>query len=107
MKNLLINREFEVAGNWYAPQEKINEFKSVKVSELLNTSSSAGDWNGLFAQVLNGKTYIIPFSQQNNWPRSNGYTLFTGELYCKINGVITELTEWEDILVDYCEMIYN
>jgi hypothetical protein len=106
MKNLLINRTFNVQGNWYAPQEIINDYKSVKISELLNTCSSAGDWDGLFAQELNGKTYIIPFYQENNYPRS-GFTLYTGDVFCKIDGKLETRIEFDDIVQEYCEMIYN
>jgi hypothetical protein len=54
MNNLLINRKYNVPGNWYAPKEFLNnKFKSVVKSNLYDTSSSAGDWaDGLFKKLV-------------------------------------------------------
>ena len=49
--NLLLNREYVVEGNWYAPKNFLYEnFKSVTRVELINTMSSAGDWSGMLIQ---------------------------------------------------------
>lgn len=84
MNTLLINRTFQVEGSWYAPKDKLLGFNSVLSFSLLNTMSSAGDWDGIFFQLINGKVYGIPFSQENNCPNS-GYTLYTGNIYCSIS----------------------
>lgn len=42
--NLLLNREYVVDGNWYAPEKFLYEnFKSIIRVKLINTMSSAGD----------------------------------------------------------------
>jgi len=78
MNNLLINRKYNVPGNWYAPKEFLNnKFKSVVKSNLYDTSSSAGDWGGWFIQKIGKVFYLIMFYQENNYSHS-GFTLFTG-----------------------------
>ncbi len=78
MKTLLTNRDWNVPGNWYEPCQKLKQFKSVISAEYNFTSSSAGDWSGLFIQKLNGKLYSIAFEQENNSPYS-GFTLRTND----------------------------
>jgi hypothetical protein len=87
MKNLLTNRKWQVDGNWYNPRYKLKEFKSVVYAEYINTSSSAGDWDGLFIQKISNRSYAIPFFQKNNYPGS-GFTLYTGELFRKWKGYL-------------------
>lgn len=74
--NLLIEREFcidsEAANGgrltWYTPTEHIKEkYPSVLDTEFTQTSSSAGDWNGLIVQRQGGGVAVIPFSQENHW----------------------------------------
>lgn len=77
MKQLLLNREYQVEGHWNRPRAFLTEnFKSVESAVLMQTSSSAGDWEGVFVQKLHGTYYVIPFSQENNYP-SSGFTLRT------------------------------
>lgn len=85
MKALLINREWNVAGSWYEPCRKLEQFKSVINADYYCTSSSAGDWDGLMFQRLNNRIYAIPFSQVNNCPRG-GFTLYTGDVVAKLVG---------------------
>ena len=76
---LLCGREWNVAGNWFAPLKKLESFKSVLLVEYYNQSSSAGDWDGFFVQKLGGKYFLIMFAQENNYP-NEGFTLRTGSI---------------------------
>lgn len=63
---LLLDREWEVEGTWYAPQKFLSEnYTTVVRSELWNTSSSAGDWDGYFVQRQGSRYYLIIFWQEN------------------------------------------
>lgn len=75
-KALLCDREWNVAGNWYAPLKKLESFKSVCWAEYENQSSSAGDWDGFFVQKLGKRWNLIFFNQENNYP-DEGFTLYT------------------------------
>lgn len=104
--NILTNREFQVEGNWNAPKAYLLEFKSVIDVELTQTSSSAGDWEGLIFQRLNKNIYAIPFHQQNNWPGGVGFTIYTNEnpvYQIRGNELTTEIKE--QILEEYY-MVY-
>ena len=76
---LLTDREWQIEGNWYAPMQFLKRFKSVIRVELTDTTSSAGDWSGHLVQRSGNRCHFIMFSQVNNWPRSNGFTLTTDE----------------------------
>ena len=79
-KALLTGRTYQVDGTWYAPEKKLQEFPSVVMTELYNTSSSAGNWDGYFVQKLNNRYYLIIFFQQNNGFRASGFTLWTASV---------------------------
>jgi hypothetical protein len=74
--------------------------------KLLNTMSSAGDWGGIFFQLINGIVYGIPFNQTNNYPNS-GFTLYTGEVYFSCEYSIWNDVIEDKIIEDYCEMTYS
>ncbi|MFP4019837.1 MAG: hypothetical protein ACLFUH_11375 [Bacteroidales bacterium] len=77
MSNVLTNREYQIDGNWNEPAKFLREnFKSVIGTEMIDITSSAGDWSGLVFQKIGGKIKIIPFEQTNNYP-SGGFTLYT------------------------------
>ena len=78
MTPILTNREYQVNGTWYAPQKKLESFKSVVKVELTDTTSSAGDWDGYFVQKVGRKWYLIFFTQENNYP-NEGFTLRTND----------------------------
>lgn len=82
IKQVLEDRKWNLNGeevNWYSSLRKLESYKSVIRVEFINTSSSAGDWDGYFLQRLNSRIYLIPFSQENNWPHY-GFTLYTGRV---------------------------
>ena len=57
----------------------------------IETSSSAGDWTGVIFQRIGGTTYVIPFEQVINFPRSGGFTVYTDDFYfTKFEGPLTE-----------------
>jgi len=104
MKNLLINREWNIEGNWYQPCKKLEEFKSVINADYYCTSSSAGDWDGLMFQKLNNRIYAIPFSQVNNYPCGSGFTLYTGDVVTKIIG---ESCDFEAVTTEIMECLLD
>jgi len=106
MNLILTNREHNIEGNWYAPRAFLEQYKSVFAVKLLNTTSSAGDWDGIFFQLINGIVYGIPFGQTNNYPNS-GFTLWTGEVYFSCEYSIWNGTIEDKIIEDYCEMTYT
>lgn len=66
--------------NWYAPSREFSEkHKSVEAMELMDTTSSAGDWEGFLIQKIGKNTMVaIGFYQENNYPHA-GFTLYTAE----------------------------
>jgi len=91
-KRLLTNRvynsnDYDVRDNWYAIENILKQFQSVKRVELFDTCSSAGDWQGYFIQYLNYKYYMIGFSQNNNYPR-RGFTGYTTNVLCQSQDMI-------------------
>lgn len=84
-KMLLTNRSYNTAEDdtlplsWYSPKTLLRRFLSVKRLEYMNMCSSAGDWQGYIIQRLQGRYYLIPFWQENNYPRA-GYTVSTGDV---------------------------
>lgn len=97
--NLLTNREFFVEKDWFASVRHLLKHKSVIEAKFFDTTSSAGDWDGLIVQKLKyglrSWYYIIPFCQENNYPR-NGYTVRTGNVFCRLDNCPTE-NELENI----------
>lgn len=79
MSNILQCRTWQVKAKdgerttWYTPLRFLKEYKSVTYAEHYNTTSSCGDWSGLFVQHINNRWYAIPFYQQNMY----GYFLLT------------------------------
>ncbi len=103
--NILKNREFVVEGNWWTPLKKLRSYSSVTYANHLETTSSAGNWTGLFFQKIGRFTYIIPFEQVNRYPYS-GFTLYTGEVWGQYKGKVTQ----EDIdraIQEFWNMCYN
>lgn len=83
--NLITDREFCVDSSdtqggrltWYTPTEHIKKkFSSVLHTEFTDTTSSAGDWEGLIVQRQGSSAVVIPFSQENQW---NAFVLNTGK----------------------------
>lgn len=93
MNNLLVNREYLIDRdnpdqryvNWYSALRYLENYKSVVDTEWTNMCSSAGDWEGYVVQRINGRNYLIPISQDNNYPRA-GFTLYTGGLLASWEG---------------------
>ena len=67
--------------NWYAPLSEFWEgHKSIVAAEIMDKTSSAGDWEGYFIQKVGSRKVVaIAFSQSNNYPR-DGFTLVTGSV---------------------------
>lgn len=105
-KNILENRKWDIQGNWYEPKYKLQSYKSVLHAELLDTTSSAGDWNGMFFQLINNTVYVIPFSQTNNYPNS-GYTLLTEETIYSYPYSLHNIDKLHDVYNNYCNGEYS
>jgi hypothetical protein len=79
MKHLL-NRTWDKAGiGWYDPAKLLEGYKPVIKAVYMNTSSSAGDWDGLAIVKVGRKFGVLPFSQENRYPYY-GYRLHTGAI---------------------------
>ena len=81
MAKKLTNVTFTTAtNNWYAPTKELKDkYRSVIGTELMDTTSSAGDWSGFIVQKLGKNSFIaIGFSQYNNYPH-DGFCLMTCE----------------------------
>jgi len=77
-----------VPGNWYEPLKKLRSYASVIHAEHLNTTSSAGDWDGFFVQRIGSmKYYVIRFFQENNFPK-DGFIVTTSEVEMTFDGEI-------------------
>ena len=100
MNNILENREWNIQGDWYEPLRKLKSYTSVVRAEHLDTCSSAGDWSGMFVQKIGRNFYAIPFSQENNYPRRWGYTLWTGEPVLRYN-------DGDLSFKDVCEIFFD
>ena len=87
--NKLINKEWNTNDGWMAPTRHLKNYKSVIHTELIQTTSSTGDWNGLLFQKIGNKILAIPYLQYSNYPYY-GYTLCTDEVFTELQ--TTELT---------------
>lgn len=78
---LLTDKKFLITtNNWYTPLAELGaKYKSVIAGEVMDNSSSAGDWSGYIIQKT-GKTEVVAigFSQYNNYPNA-GFTIITCE----------------------------
>ena len=78
---LLTNITFATAtNNWYAPTKELKEkYRSIIETELMDTTSSAGDWSGFIIQKTGKNTFVaIGFSQYNSHPH-DGFSIMTCE----------------------------
>lgn len=67
-----------ILGNWYSPEKYLKTKKSVVYTSLLNTSSSAGDWGGIFIRKQGDKYKVFSFYQENRG--FSGFNLYIGNL---------------------------
>jgi hypothetical protein len=89
--------------NWYSALRYLKNFKSVVYAEWTNMCSSAGDWEGFIVQHIGNTNYLIPISQENNYPRI-GYTLYTGKVVESWSGEFDQYYA-ESIFAEYYEEI--
>ena len=78
---LLTNVDFHTkTNNWYAPTCEFHEkHKSIIRIEIMDNTSSAGDWSGFILQKTGKNTvHAIGFSQENCHPH-DGFMLYTAE----------------------------
>ena len=76
-----------IKGNWYSPIKYLENFKSVVYTTHLETSSSAGNWSGIFIQKIGKKYKVFTFSQEND--RYSGFSLNIGECFLEITKELT------------------
>ena len=86
-KNILTERQFLVTGKdtggarltWYSHQNYLREkFSSVLRVELMDTTSSCGDWSGFILQRHGNSVMAIDYSQTNT---GNGFEIDTGSVF--------------------------
>jgi hypothetical protein len=90
----------ENGGNgWYAPSAYLKNQPGVVKCELLNTTSSAGDWDGYYAVESGEGIALIGFSQANRYPQGPGYVLYTDEasfaVVENVDDIEPAVNEWE------------
>ena len=80
MKLLTDNIYVTRTNNWFAPNCEFQaKYKSILGAELMDMTSSAGDWHGFIIQKTGKDKFVaIGFSQYNNYPHA-GFTLMTCE----------------------------
>ena len=103
------SQPFEMIDNnggtgWFAPQKYLKNLPGVVKCELLDTTSSAGDWSGYFAVKTSSNIALIAFSQNNNYPQGSGYVLQTDSQ--PFEYVNTE-DEIEEAVNDWASSQYN
>lgn len=86
--SLLTDREFVITSKetggrrvtWFSPKQYLEEkFSSVVRVELVDTTSSSGDWSGFFLQRLGRSVVAISFSQENCM--GGRFVLNTGKMF--------------------------
>ncbi len=84
----LTNNQWHIDGNWFAPRNFLRDnFEDVVFCDHINTTSSAGNWEGLILQRQQDKVNVILFSQENCFP-NDGFSLSTAEKpFMEISGV--------------------
>lgn len=108
-KQLLINRKFnlnEGRVNWFSALHKLREYPSVQIVDFYDTTSSAGDWGGYIVQKIKKTSYLILFSQENNYP-SYGYTIYTDDHISASWNFDATKDDAESILADILAEIYE
>ena len=66
---------------WFASEKYLKNLPGVIKAEWFDTTSSAGDWCGWYAvkSQTDNTVEFVAFDQENNHPRSVGYTLWTND----------------------------
>ena len=81
--------------NWFAPTKELEQkYRSVVATELMDMTSSAGDWEGFIIQKTGKYAFkAIGFYQENCYPHA-GFTLYTADTPF-YHGKITD-KNWEE-----------
>jgi hypothetical protein len=99
-----LGHEVEFAGDsWYAPQRYLQSFNSVIRADHIDTTSSAGDWVGYVAIKNGDNIALVSFEQHNNWP-GDGFTL---QIDNAPFAFVSEFSDIDDAVAEYCERFYN
>ena len=91
---------------WFGPRTFLRNLPDVVRAELYETTSSAGDWGGWYAvrRETENDYALAWFDQENNYPRSEGYTLRTGD---KPFAYVENLEQVEAVANDCMEIMYE
>jgi hypothetical protein len=106
-KSMLISRQWLISGNWNAPSAFLQTFKSVYAVDLVDQSSSAGDWSGLIFQRRGGNIWVIPFSQENNFPKGSFILTTNDKPWAVISLDKYDAHAKNQIIESYCNSFYN
>lgn len=88
---------------WYSLQKHIQDtYPSVLAVEFINTTSSAGDWDGLIFQRRGKSCVVIPFSQTNI--EYNGFRIDTGDVFATLPARLYK-DKKEEVISTYCSMM--
>ena len=103
-KNILTSREFLITSKdtdgarltWYSHQNYLREkFSSVLRVQLMDTTSSCGDWSGFILQRHGNSVMAIDYAQTNT---GNGFEINTGNVFASYpyrlhNKILSEIKE--------------
>ena len=106
-KRILTNREWDVLGSCFAPQNFIRDnFRSVVLCDYACTSSSAGDWDGVIIQRFGNRVTATIFYQENNHP-SRGFSVTTHDTPILVAQVPKEFKEYRELFSEIVRTMYN
>lgn len=107
MSKILTNRSLVLSGRIHTsdvPRIIKEKFSSVLMVEFMDTTSSAGDWNGIIVQKISKEKYVaIIFSMENKYPY-DGFDVYTDSVYYELplNYTLEDLQQiYEDEIVLY------
>jgi hypothetical protein len=103
MKKDLKNLELIIDGNWYAPLHYLQEKENVVKAELIDTTSSAGDWQGYIIQKYNRKYELIFFMQENRAFGGSGFNLYVN----KKPTIIFDKQPTQELLDEVIQALYE
>lgn len=100
----LTNGQWHIDGNWFAPRNFLRDnFEDVVFCDHINTTSSAGNWEGLVLQRQQDKVKVILFSQENCFP-GDGFSLVTAEKPFMEISEVDDTTDYRTLFNDVAQV---
>jgi hypothetical protein len=106
-KTVLTDRKLHTCGNCYSAAMFIKKnFVNVVYCDYIETSSSAGDWTGLFIQKIEEKLYITLFYQENTYPSQEGYDIYFNNNVFTVKKGASKINDYKKLADDFAALIY-